>query len=450
MSLESTPSALYDVRRQQRGAERPRNAGSWKRRLLIGGAITLALCLAGTGFWVHWSLTHARMLNSQVCARVIQVSSDADGRVKELLVRPEDTVTKGQVLMRLDDSEPLARLTGAQAQEASKQSLYAEAEADLRVTQATVSAGMDAARLGVDVAKAQLARAQAQREQAKAELDKLMTGARIEDVEVAKAHLASANVLEELAALEVTQSEQLVGEGIDSAHMLQVKKTQLATQKNAVREAELNLARLQAGPTDEERRISEQVLAAREADLSLARSGLQQAEAEQARAEAMKAQVALGEEKVKAADADLSIAKAGTDAARAALSLMTIRSKVDGTVIRTFDKEGEFCRTGTTTMLVSDDSAGRWVEGYVTERDAARVRAGQKAYVEIVVGSGQTVEAEVLAVSLATSSLGREAPASPARAALGGAEQVWVKLRLAKQDPHWLPGNSARATIETP
>jgi multidrug resistance efflux pump len=90
------------------------------------------------------------------------------------------------------------------------------------------------------------------------------------------------------------------------------------------------------------------------------------------------------------------------------------------------------------------------VEGYVTERDAARVRAGQKAYVEIVVGSGQTVEADVLAVSLATNSLGRETAASPARAALGGAEQVWVKLRLAKQDPHWLPGNSARATIETP
>ena len=449
MSQETTQSSVYELRRQQRGAERPQSANPWKRRLLIGAAVTLGLGALITALVVRWSMTHVRMFNSQVWADITRVPSDADGRVKQLLVRPEDTVKEGQVLVRLDDSEQQAGLTGAQAQEASKQSLYAQAQADLRVTQATVNAGFEAARLGVAAAEARLARAQAQREGAKAELDKLLAGARIEDVEVAKARLATARALEELNALEVTQSEQLVGEGIDSAHMLQVKKTQLATQKNAVREAELDLARLQAGPTAEERRIAQQVLAAREADLSLAGAEIQQAQAEQARADAMKAQIALGEEKVKAAESELNIAKAATQAAGEAVKQMTIVSRSNGTVIRTFDKEGEFCRKGVTTILVCDDSEGRWIDGFVTERDAARVRPGQKAYVEIVVGSGHETEAEVATVSPATNSLGRDSGPSAASAGYGASEQVKVRLRLLNQDPHWLPGSSARAVINT-
>ena len=449
MSQETPSSALYDARRQQRGAERPSNAVSWKRRLVIWTAVVLALSAVATALIVRWSMTHVRMLNAQVWADVRHVSSDADGRVKELLVRTGDTVKAGQVLMRLDDSEQQAALIGAQAQEASKQSLHAEAKADLDVTRATVTAGMDAARLGVDAAQATVARAQAQREQAKAELDKLLAGARVEDVEVDKARLATAKALEDLDALEVTQSEQLVGEGIDSAHMLQVKKTQLIMQKNTVREAELDLARLQAGPTEEERRIAQQVLAAREADLSLAKSGLQQAQAEQARAEAMKAQIALGEEKVKAAESELGIAQAATRTAHEAVNQMTVFSHTTGTVILTLDKEGEFCHKGTTTILVCDDSAGRWIDGYVTERDAARVRPGQKAYVEIVIGSGEEAQAEVATVSPATNSLGRETGTPAAGAAFGASEQVRVRLRLLKQDPHWMPNSSARATINT-
>ena len=68
----------------------------------------------------------------------------------------------------------------------------------------------------------------------------------------------------------------------------------------------------------------------------------------------------------------------------------------------------------------------------------------------LVIGSGQTIEAEVDAVSLATNSLRRDNSGVAASPSYGASEQVWVKLRLLTQDPHWLHGNSARAVIRTP
>jgi len=211
--------------------------------------------------------------------------------------------------------------------------------------------------------------AQAQCEEARAKLENILKAPRSEDVEAARVRLATARALAALYELEVTQSEQLVGEGIDSEHILEVKKTQLLTQQNRVREAELELAQIEAGPTEEEIEVARQVLAARQAALALARAGqmevvrleaelelqnalLRQAEAELARAEAQMVEIELAKEQLKAAAAELQKAEATVAAQRAAIKGMSITCPVDGTVIRTFVREGEVCRKGLPIILV--------------------------------------------------------------------------------------------------
>ena len=51
-------------------------------------------------------------------SRDIKVASAVMGRIAEVLVRPNDKVFAGELLVRLDDSEALARLTAAEAQAA--------------------------------------------------------------------------------------------------------------------------------------------------------------------------------------------------------------------------------------------------------------------------------------------------------------------------------------------
>jgi multidrug resistance efflux pump len=159
--------------------------------------------------------------------------------------------------------------------------------------------------------------------------------------------------------------------------------------------------------------------------------------------------VAAAEQRVEASEAQLNIARAAVEAQSAAIGRRTIVSPVSGTVIRTFDEEGELCRKGVPIALITDDSKGRWVEGFVNERYAAKLQPGQPANVEIVVGSGDHAEAEIQFIGLSTNSLGRDTGSSAAQSMPGASELVWVKLRLLDQKEHWLPGNSARAVICT-
>ena len=184
-----------------------------------------------------------------------------------------------------------------------------------------------------------------------------------------------------------------------------------------------------------------------EVSLAARQAELRQAQAELKHAEAMALEVTLAEEQSRAAEAELQKVEAEVEGCRATLKGLCIVSPVAGTVIRTFRRPGELCRKGEPILRVADDSAGRWVEGFVRERDAHRVRVGQSARVELM-GSGAVVDAKVEAVGLSTSSLARAGERADAGSAMAGASKlVWIKLRPNGTMDASLPGMSARAVI---
>jgi HlyD family secretion protein len=450
---------------------------------LISGISLFCVTAVVVGIYVWRTFTYVKTVRAKVWGAVIPLSAGADGRLLELPVKPGERVTEGQLLARLDDSELRAAFVSAEAAQRIKESQYAQAQATAQLTEATVRSAIQTARVHVDAAARRVDNAQAafdlrtsrlvqeirgataRVEEAKARLESLTRGSRSEQIEAAKARLASAKSLQALYALEVEQSQQLVQEGIDSKYTLEVKKTQLARQENEVQTAELALAELQAGPREEEIRASQQVLEARQSELVVAQSGqkevdvlaaelairkaeLTEAQAAVIQAEAHQAEVTVANEQVKVADAELERAKADVDGRRAALNSMSIVSPVNGTVIRTFDRVGEICRAGVQTIQVVDDSRGRWIEGYVREKDAARVRQGQKAQAEMIIGSGNYVVAVVDAVGLSTSSVDRmKSTAASDTGQFGVSEMVWIKLVPVEQRDDVLPGMSARARV---
>ncbi|MGD2174142.1 MAG: HlyD family efflux transporter periplasmic adaptor subunit [Candidatus Brocadiaceae bacterium] len=476
-------SKAYELRRQARGVEPPREASPWKRRLAIGGLALVAVVVIAGALMLRWSLLFVRTTRAEVCGAVTDLSSGVDARLEELHVRAGDHVEPAQPLARLDDSEARASLAAARADEEIKQARYEQCRADLRLARARFEADLELAESRLEVARAEVTaaeaglslarrrveedvrRAEALHEQTRARLTDLEKGARREEIEAARARLAAARAQEQLYALEVRQSEQLVGEGIDSEHILEVKKTQLVTQQNKVKEAEMQLRRLLAGPSEEELEAARSGLRAREAELGLARVGasevdrlaaelevrrgeMEEAKAELARARAGTATVEMAEAELHAAAAELKRARAEVEGRRAVVETMTICSPVRGTVLRTFARVGEVCRKGEPIVMVADDAEGRWVEGYVSEQDAAEIEVGQPARVEIVAGSGDHVDAEVQKVSLYTTALEGQNPGA-GRGAGGStpARLVWVKLRLLGDAPDCMPGNTARATI---
>ena len=429
---ETNLSAAYQMRRQARGAEPPPKQRRWLRRLILGAAVFLGLALVTIGLWVWWSYTHVTAVSARLSAAVLPLSSRIGAPLAEQYVKEQAHVQVGQRLLRLDDTQLRAALEAAQAAKAVRASQHAQAVASLAMTRAAEASQLASASAQVDVAAARC-------EEARAQLARVKKGARQEEIDGARARLDSAKALEALRELEVRQSEELVAEGIDSKYALEITKTQLAVQKNAVRQAELALQLLLAGPIEEAVTEAEQVLAARQAELEEARAQLKVAEAEQA-------QILLAEKRVESTDAQLDGAQADLNSAEADLDNAYVVSTIEGTVTRIYPEVGEFCSQGTVVMLVADESKGLWVNAYVREKDAPLVGVGQPARIRIMAGPRRYIDAEVTQVSEHTQSQDSGGSESGQAAQ---SEVVWVKIHPREELPPGLKhGMTALAVIK--
>jgi len=472
----------YDARRRNLGVEPPSKPKIWRRRAFFVGGVVLSIILIVAGAVLWWHLTRVTTVRAVVRASIVSLSTDVDARMQKLFVKPGDKVKAGDVVARLEDKALQAALASAQSEKIIKESLFAQAKASAELTQASVNAEIALAKARVEIAGArvtlakaaldlrktklpvEIRRAQAQRDEAQARLNFLQKGLRQEAIDAAKARLDTAKARELLGQLQVRLTEELVKREVESLLALEVRKTELVAQKNEARETELRLAQLEQGAMPEEIEAVHQALQAREADLELVRANakepealaaelamreaeLVEAKAQLKRAEDQKFQIVLATEKVKAAEAELSKAKADLEGREAVLKGTSIISPVAGTVIRTFDHEGEVCRKAVPTILVADDSAGRWIEGFVTEYDASRVRAGQPAEVEVVLGSGDYIDVVVDAIGLHTSAISRENTSGFFANGQENDGLVWIKLRPVKEMNDLLPGMSAAAVI---
>ncbi len=482
---DDTLGMTYEMRRQSRGAEPPKEGRPWRRRLIRAGIAVLCIAAVVSAYFIWRSIAYVRTSRAQVWAHFIRVSPEVDAPMLRRYVSTNDHVTEGQELVVLDDSRLRAALEAAEARAAARQSAYEQARAhtvlvkeevnldvelaraELERGEAAVASAEAALRLRQARVEGEIAQADAEAKRARALLEQTRKGARAEEIQAAEASLASARALQKLYELEVQQSQQLVQEGIDSAHILEVKKTQLETQKNAVRRAELELKMLRDGPTAEEVEAQVQALASRQAAHGLAKAGTEEVERLKAelrtrKAELLQAEARLKEmqatsaarlklvnESLKAAEAELEAARSDVATRRTELSYTTIKSPASGTVMRTFDDAGEFCRTGQPTMLITDDSKGRWIWGLIRERDSWHVEVGQSAKVRIGSASRKYYEAEVVAVGGATfAATSARSESADESTQWGQPGQVVVRLQLLEEPPNPpLPGMSARAII---
>jgi multidrug resistance efflux pump len=484
MADDDALNAALEMRRRSRGVEPALVHHVWRRRLAVWGSIVVLLLLIAGAAWAWYAYTHVPTLSARVRAPVVQLSAEVDARLLELHVDEKQEVQKGQVVARLDDTEMQAALKAVEATRTIRQSAYEQAKANKVVTEAEIASDIAMATARVAVAKARLQsqetaievrqkrlpqeirQASARHDKALADFAKLKAGARTEDIETARARIESAKATLKLYELEVEQSRQLVDEGIDSQYTFEVRRTRLQTQQNALREAELELERLLAGPTEEEVQAAAKAVEEQAASLAIAKlqeldldalrtekdiraAELRESEARLSQAKARQAEVAIAEQQVLAAKAELDKAEAEVAGRRAALGTMEIRSPVDGIVVRVFADVGEVCRKGIPIILVSDASKERWIDAFVDEEDAMLVDIGQKATVRVPANSSYTVEAVVEQVGLHTQSLdATDTNAQGGGPRFGQPDRVWIMLVPVKPLPeHTVTGTTARGVI---
>ena len=471
----------YSLRRESRvpeGAAPPK--APWKRRLLVLGSVAFLATVVVVCWLVWYQICHVSVLSARVRGPVLELSSRVDARVLEICVREEQAVKKGEILARLDDSEQQAALQVAQAEVSIRESAFHQAQARERLAKAQIEADIAMAEAQLTVAKAQreslaaelassrkrlpqrVLQAETQLAQRQAELDLLKEGARTEDVQAARVRVEAARKTLALYELEVRQSQELVDEGIDSKYTLEVRRTRLDTQKLALQEAGLVLAKLESGPRKAEIlaaekgveseaasaslvRLSEVELVKLEKDLAIREAAVLEAEARLGQALARREEIAIVTQQVAVAEAELAKARSALAGREAALADLTVVSPVDGTVTRVFDEVGELCKRGVPVAMVRESGKPRWIDAYVDQKDAQLIAEGQVAKVYVPANSRDHVLAKVTQMGMHTQTLdGAGQPSTQ----FGQPDRVWIKLVPVEPLPDRIvTGTTARGSV---
>ena len=180
------------------GGDEEQGPPIWKRPLyiVIGLLVLAALIVAGVLYWLH-----ARQYESTddafIDGYISRVSAQVAARVTQLEVRDNETVTAGQVILRLDPRDYQVKVEQAKAQRAQAAAELDQARAQLQLQQAN----LDQARAQVRVAQADLGQQQSDLARYRA----------IDPKAITKQQLDTSNAQTKSAAARLDSAKQAVG-----------------------------------------------------------------------------------------------------------------------------------------------------------------------------------------------------------------------------------------------
>jgi len=192
----------------------------------VGGAAVAVVALGVAAWWLFWPQGPGNALYGDVEIREVDLAFNAQGRVATMVVQEGDEVQAGELLATLDDSS------------------YASA----------------------------LALAQARAGQAKAQLDLLLAGSRVEDIDHARAALEAAQAALVHNDAAYARQESLVGRGATPQQGLEDARYARDSAQANVDAARAQLTELVNGPRPQEIDAARAAYAQAQAQVALAQT----------------------------------------------------------------------------------------------------------------------------------------------------------------------------------
>ncbi|MEX2146168.1 MAG: HlyD family secretion protein [Candidatus Rokuibacteriota bacterium] len=354
-------------------------------------AMVAAVTFGGT-MWYRF-LTHVSTDDAYVEGTISPVSAKVGGHVVELLVRDNQAVRKGDVLLRVDARDYEARRDQLRA-------AVAVAEAGVRAARSEVPLVRDVTRAQVDEGRAALQStlvgvkaSESAVEEARARLE-----ARRAATDAMRADVAAAESSERRAARELERMRSLVKDDFVSRRELDEAQAAHET-ASAVREA----TQRRLAQTEKDIQQAEAELASRMLAIEGARQRVAESRGALARAEGQGHQVTVKDAEVLRAEAQLKEAQADLAVAELALEHTVVRAPLDGIVSRRAVEVGQIVQLGQ-PLLAIVPLHDVWVVANFKETQLTRVRPGMKAAVTIDSFPGKTFTGIVHSLSAGTGS----------------------------------------------
>jgi membrane fusion protein, multidrug efflux system len=376
---ETMPNAVEDLPEERAAATvpaaEPRRKSRAKFVVLI---VLLAAVGVAAGAWMHFQ-DRVTTDDATVDGHVTAIAPKISGTVVDVLVRDNQPVKAGDVLVRIDPRDYQAKVDLAKAGVQQAESQWNAAREVVPWTNDTTQSNVAAAQAELASAEADLERARISAQQA-AQSDLSYAQANVQarqaSSERAQADLARMKPLMEKAEISSQQYDGYVAAARVAASELQAAKEKLAS--------------------------AQQEAAIRKASLSASESRVAHARAQVEASQANRKQVPIRTSDAGTASAAVAAARANLNTAELLLSYTTIVAPVDGVVTRKSVETGQTVAPGQSLMAIIP-LHDVWVTANFKETQLAGVHAGQRA--EITVDMyGKSVAGHVDSIAGATGS----------------------------------------------
>jgi membrane fusion protein (multidrug efflux system) len=350
---------------------------------VVGGTLLLAGLGYGAYLW-HYSLTHVSTDDAYVAAHIVPVSARISGTVAEVLVRDNQDVKAGDVLVRLDPRD--FEVAVAQARAAAE-----AARGDLENATVNVPLTDETTQSLVQQAEAAVAGAEDASQVAAHDLEERrgqLKGKQAAEA-AARAAVRMAEADLERARLDRERTKSLV-----DAKMVAQQDFDHAEAAYQSAQAALDGAQQRVSQAREEILQAEATVRSQTATLAQTRRRAEEAKAALANARSQRQQVKVRQTQVDAARGRLAQTAANLKQAELNLEYTTIRASVGGRISKKAVEVGQVVGSGQQLLaLVNLDDV--WVVANFKETALGDVKPGLSATVEVDTHPGVVFKARV-------------------------------------------------------
>jgi len=364
------------------------------RRIVVVVAAVAALGAIGWG-GSAWYASFSRVStdDAYVEGSITPVSAKVGGHIVDMLVRDNQAVKKGELLLRVDPRDYQARLAQARA-------AVAVAVANIRAARSELPLARDNTRAQVAETRASLEALQsvvrttessAQESRARLEARRAAVGAR-------RAEVAAAESAVRKTSLEMERMRRLMKD--DYVSRREHDDAQAAFDNAS---AMLDATRRRLTEAEREEQQVQAELEARGHAIEVARQKVAEGRGTLSRAESQLHQVPVKEAEITRAEAALKQAEADVALAELQLAYTEIRAPADGVISKRSVEVGQVVQVGQ-PLLAIVPLHEVWVLANFKETQLGRVRPGMKAEVEIDGFPGKSFSGVVDSISAGTGS----------------------------------------------
>ena len=391
-----------------------------KKRLRI----ILALIILGVGGGFAYSTfqksedSSSLLVSGTIEATEIQLSFRVPGVLNKRLVDEGNTVSKGQLIAALDDSDQLIGLSGAKANIAYAQAVLAEMTAGSRPQE--------------------IERAKARVMQAKAALLELNNGNRPQEIGRAHADLARAQAAENAAEALLNQAKAdfqryktLYQSKSVSKNKYDIYQTRFITSQNSWKEAVEHISSArevlslqQDGPRIEKIHQAEAVLKMAQEEYSLIKAGPRTEEIDKAKA------------RVQSAAANLKQAEQQ-------LLYTKIHAPMAGVILSKSAEPGEYLNPALSVVTIGDIHHP-WLRAYINEKNLGKIQLGQTVNVHTDSFPDKTYKGKISFINNKAEFTPKTVQTFEERVKL----MFRIKISLENPEGELKPGMPANAVIE--